>query len=64
MGEFDVSPDEPLQGFGPKAFIELGKAGRHYRLGACISYHGKERDVSDFFFHRCHFAFAHVLHSG
>jgi len=28
--------------------MELGKAGRHFRLGACISYHGKERDVSHF----------------
>jgi hypothetical protein len=28
--------------------MELGKAGRHYRLGACISYHGKERDVDTY----------------
>jgi hypothetical protein len=28
--------------------MELGKAGRHFRLGACISYHGKERDVDTF----------------
>ncbi|KAF8480082.1 hypothetical protein DFH94DRAFT_740179 [Russula ochroleuca] len=26
----------------------LGKAGRHFRLGACISYHGKERDVDTY----------------
>jgi hypothetical protein len=25
--------------------MELGKAARHLRLGACISFHGKERDV-------------------
>ena len=30
------------------SFTELGKAGRHFKLGACISYHGKERDVSHF----------------
>jgi hypothetical protein len=28
--------------------LELGKAGRHFRLGACISYHGKERDVDTY----------------
>jgi hypothetical protein len=28
--------------------LELGKAGRHLRLGACISYHGKERDVDTY----------------
>jgi hypothetical protein len=28
-------------------FVELGKAARHLRLGACISFHGKERDVSN-----------------
>jgi hypothetical protein len=28
--------------------MELGKAGRHFRLGACISYHGKERDVDTY----------------
>ncbi|KAF8491826.1 hypothetical protein F5888DRAFT_1733461 [Russula emetica] len=28
--------------------LELGKAGRHFRLGACITYHGKERDVDTY----------------
>jgi len=28
--------------------MELGKAGRQFRLGACISYHGKERDVDTY----------------
>ncbi|KAI9513382.1 hypothetical protein F5148DRAFT_1301986 [Russula earlei] len=30
--------------------LELGKAGRHFRLGASISYHGKEREVGHFSF--------------
>jgi len=28
--------------------MELGKAARHLRLGACISFHGKERDVDSY----------------
>jgi len=28
--------------------MELGKAGRHLRLGACISFHGKEREVDTY----------------
>lgn len=28
--------------------MELGKAGRHLRLGACISYHGKEREIDKY----------------
>ncbi|KAH9968167.1 hypothetical protein BC827DRAFT_1263887 [Russula dissimulans] len=28
--------------------LELGKAGRQYRLGASISYHGKERDIDNY----------------
>ena len=31
-------------------FVEIGKAARHLRLGATISFHGKERDVSDYLF--------------
>ena len=47
MGEFDALSEASAQGLCfLNSFIELGKAGRHFRLGACISYHGKERDVS------------------
>jgi hypothetical protein len=28
--------------------MELGKAARHHRLGACISFHGKEREVDTY----------------
>ena len=31
-------------------FVEIGKAARHLRLGATISFHGTERDVSDYLF--------------
>ena len=36
-------------------FVELGKAAPHLKRGACISFHGKERDVSTLSFRQPHF---------
>jgi len=58
MGEFDALFDDSAHLLvSLDSFIELGKAGQHFRLGACISYHGKEREVSHFSFVDAAFSF-------